>query len=185
MVIQMLTTRSPRLLVVALLAAGLIGSATDGLAQSAAAPPPGRGPRADDRPVQRTLPREAIYANLSKELDLKEAEAQALAQSVEGRGFPLRETVVLLLLAKARTDRLIEQGTVAKQQGAGEIQSSADFLVGLVDQDKVGWLALVERSEARVNLGALVTRASGIIGFYADRVGTSTEVPAVIQRKTE
>jgi hypothetical protein len=169
MVMTLPLVRSSRLFVAVLLAAGLVASATDGFAQ----PPP----RGGDRPVQRTLSRKEIYANLSNELGVKDAEAKALVQSVEDRGFPPRETVVLLLLAKARADRLIEEGKVSKGQGLDALHASVDFLVGLVEKEKAGWLALVQKTGVQVDLTAVVARANQIIGFFSERAGVSRTVP--------
>jgi hypothetical protein len=158
--------RASRLFVVVLLAAGLVASATDGFAQ------PPRG----ERPVQRTLPRKEIYANLGTGLDVGQGEAKSLMQSVEDRGFPLRETVVLLLLAKARADRLIEEGKVPKEQRAQALTESAGYLVGQVE-DKAGWLMLVQQTGATVDLSKVVARANKIIGFFSEKVRVSRTVP--------
>ena len=180
MLTDMLLGRSARYLVVTVLAAGLVASTTDGFAQ-----PPPRGPHGGDRPVQRTLPRKEIYRNLSEAIDVKEAEAKSLAQSVEDRGFPLRETIVVLLLAKARADHLLDEGKFAKEQRTQAIRGGADFLVGLVDKDKAGWLDLVQKSGAKVDLSAVVTKANEIIGFYSERAGVSSTVPATAKPVTK
>jgi len=169
MLTRMLAVRSPGSFLVVLLAAGLVASTTESFAQ----PPP----REQDRPVQRTLPRKDIYGNLSKALGVTEGEAKALEQSTEDKGFPPRETVVLLLLAKARADRLIEEGTLSKGQGMDALNASVDFLVGLVEKDKTGWLALVQTSGGKVDLSAVVAKANQIIGFHSESAGVSRTVP--------
>src|SRR5262245_20969305 len=108
--------------VASLALAGFISAsiAVDAIAQSAPrTPPPG------ERPVQRTLPRNEIYANLSERLEISEADAQTLTRSVEDKGFPLRETVVLLLLANGRTNQLVEQGKLAKDRRVEGMRTSA------------------------------------------------------------
>jgi len=173
MVIALPLVRSSRVFVVVLLAAGLVAAATDGIAQ----PPP----RGGDRPVQRTLPRNEIYAALGTGLDVGREEAKSLVQSVENKGFPLRETVVLLLLAKARADLLIEEGKLSKKQGAQALTESAEYLVGLVQKEKAGWLVLVQKTGAKVDLSAVVAKANQIIGFFSERAGVSRTVPVVEQ----
>ena len=174
MLTRMPGVRSSGSFLVVLLAAGLVASMTESFAQ----PPP----RGQDRPVQRTLPRKDIYANLSKALGVTEGEARALEQSTEDKGFPPRETVVLLLLAKARADRLIEEGKFSKRQGMDALNASVDFLVGLIEKDKAGWLALVRNSGAKVDLSAVVGKANQIIGFHSESAGVSRTVP-VIERE--
>ena len=169
MLTRMPGVRSSGSFLVVLLAAGLVASMTESFAQ----PPP----RGQDRPVQRTLPRKDIYANLSKALGVTEGEARALEQSTEDKGFPPRETVVLLLLAKARADRLIEEGKFSKRQGMDALNASVDFLVGLIEKDKAEWLALVRNSGAKVDLSAVVAKANQIIGFHSERAGVSRTVP--------
>ncbi len=151
-----------------LLAAGLVASAIDGFAQ-----PLPRG----ERPVQRTLPRKEIYANLGMGLGVGEGEAKSLMQSIEDRGFPPRETVVLLLLAKARADRLIEEGKFSKEQWAQALTQSADYLVGQVQEEKAGWLMLVQKAGATVDLRKVVAEANQIIGFFSEKVRLSETVP--------
>jgi len=171
MVIALPLVRSSRLFVVVLLAAGVMATATDGMAQ----PPP----RGGDRPVQRTLPRKEIYAKLGAGLDVGQGEAKSLVQSVEDKGFPLREAVVVLLLAKARADRLIEEGKFSKEQRAQALTDSAEHLVGLVQKEKAGWLVLVQKTGAKVELSAVVAKANQIIGFFSERAGVSRTVPVV------
>jgi hypothetical protein len=168
---RMSVVRASGVFLVVALAAGLLASTPESFAQ-----PPSRG---QDRPVQRTLPRKEIYANLSKELGVKDAEAKALVESLEDKGFPPRETVVLLLLAKARADRLIEEGRYPKGQGLDALNASVDFLVGLVEKDKAGWLALVENTGAKIDLTTVVAKANQIIGFHSERAGVSRTVPVV------
>jgi hypothetical protein len=174
MLTRMPAVRSSGSFLVVLLAAGLVASTTESFAQ----PPP----RGQDRPVQRTLPRKEIYGNLSKELGVTEGEVKALEQSTEDKGFPPRETVVLLLLAKARADRLIEEGKFSKRQGMDALNASVDFLVGLIEKDKAGWLALVQNSGGKADLSAVVAKANQIIGFHSERAGVSRTVP-VMQRE--
>ena len=171
MLIRMPVVRLSGFFLVVLLTAGLFASTTQSFAQ----PPP----RGQDRPVQRTLPRKDIYANLSKALGVKDAEAKALEQSTEDKGFPPRETVVLLLLAKARADRLIEEGEFSKGQGMDALNASVDFLVGLVETKKAGWLVLVQNTGAKVDLTTVVAQANQIIGFHSERAGVSHTVPVL------
>jgi hypothetical protein len=171
MVIALPLARSSRLFVVVLLAAGVVATATDSIAQAP--------PRGGDRPVQRTLPRNEIYAKLGTVLDVGQGEAKSLVQSVEDKGFPLRETVVLLLLGKARADRLIEEGKFSKEQRAQVLTESAEHLVGLVQKEKAGWLVLVQKTGAKVDLSAVVAKANQTIGFFSERVGVSRTVPVV------
>jgi len=171
MLTRMLAVRSSGSFLVVLLAAGLFASTTESFAQ----PPP----REQDRPVQRTLPRKDIYGNLSKALGVTEGEAKVLEQSTEDKGFPPRETVVLLLLAKARADRLIEEGKFSKGQGMDALNASVGFLVGLIEKDKAGWLALVQTSGGKVDLSAIVTKANQIIGFHSESAGVSRTVPVI------
>src|SRR5262249_40280503 len=84
----------------------------------------------------------------------------------------------LLLIAKARGEDLIGQGKFTKEQRTQAIRTSTDYLVDLVNKDHVGWLGLVEKSGAKVSLNSAVAQAHQIIGFYAERGGTSTTVPA-------
>lgn len=160
-----------RFCLVVLLAAGLSASTTQSFAQ----PPP----RGQDRPVQRTLPRKDIYANLSRALGVKDAEAKALEQSIEDRGFPPRETVVLLLLAKARADGLIEEGKLSEWQPLEALKASADFLVDLVETKKAGWLVLVQNTGTKVDLTTVVAQANQVIGFHSERAGISRTVPVL------
>lgn len=169
--------RSLQFLAVALFAAGLVASATEAFAQ----PPSRQG----DRPVQRTLPRKDIYANLGRALGVKEGEAKSLLQSVEDKGFALRETIVLLLLARARADHLIAEGKVTKEPRMQALQAGTDVLVGLVEKDKAGWLVLVQRTGSRVELSAAVAKANEIIGFYAQRAGVSSTAPVVEEEVAE
>jgi hypothetical protein len=171
MLTRMPVVRSSGFFLVALLAAAVFAPATEGLAQ----PPP----RGQDRPVQRTLPRREICANLGKALGVTEGEAKALEQSIEDRGFPPRETVVLLLLAKARADRLMKEGTGAKGQPLDALKASADFLVDLVETKKAGWLVLVQNTGAKVDLTTVVAQANQIIGFHSERAGISRTVPVL------
>ena len=164
-----------RLFVATAVAGTLAGSTTDVCAQSQS-----RGPRPSERPVQRTLPRKEIYENLGKRLGVKGAEAKSLTQAVEDKGFPIRETVVLLLVANARASNLIDQGKFTKQQRVQAIRTTADYLIDQVDKDQAGWLAVVDKSEAKVSLSAAVAEANDIIGFYSERAGNETTVPAVV-----
>ena len=156
---------------IALLAAGPVASPPQSLAQ-----PTAHGP---DSPVHRTLPRKDIYANLSRALGVTEGEAKALEQSTEDRGFPPREAVVLLLLAQARADHLIQEGKVTREQRGQAIQASVDLLAGLVERDRAGWPALVQKTETKVDLGAIVAAANQIIGFHSESAGVSSTVPVV------
>ncbi len=171
MLTNMPVVRSSWCFLVALLAAGLSASTTRSFAQ----PPP----RGQDRPVQRTLPRKEIYVNLSRALGVTEGEAKALEQSTEDKGFPPRESVVLLLLAKARADRLRADGKGVQGQGMDALKASADFLVDLVETKKAGWLVLVQNTGAKVDLTTVVAQANQIIGFYSERAGVSRTVPVL------
>ena len=158
-----------RFFLMVLLAAGLVASVTESMAQPS--------PRGQDRPVQRTLPRKDIYASLGQALGIPQGEAKTLEQSTEDKGFPPRETVVLLLLAKARADRLIEEGKFSTGQAMDALNASVDFLVGLVEKDKAGWLVLVENTGPKVDLSTVVAKANQIIGFHSERAGVSRTVP--------
>jgi len=180
MLTKMPGVRSFRFFVVVMLAFGLVALATESFAQR----PPARG--REERPVQRTLPRKQIYANLSEGLGVKGEEAKSLLQSVEDKGFPLRETVVLLLLAKAQADRQIEEGKFSKEQRVQALTATAEHLVGLVEKEKAGWLALVQKTGAKVALSSVVSKANQIIGFHSERSSVSwtiplKEVPVVIE----
>ncbi len=185
MLTKMPGVRSSRFfVVVVMLAFGLVALATESFAQR----PPASG--GEERPVQRTLPRKQIYANLSEGLGVKGEEAKSLLQSVEDRGYPLRETVVLLLLAKAQADRQIEEGKFSKEQRVQALTATAEHLAGLVEKEKAGWLALVQKTGAKMDLNTVVSKANQIIGFYSERAGVSwtiplKEVPIVMEQAEE
>jgi hypothetical protein len=181
MLTKMPGVRSSRFFVVVMLAFGLVALATESFARR----PPASG-GGEERPVQRTLPRKQIYANLSEGLGVKGEEAMSLLQSVEDKGFPLRETVVLLLLAKAQADHQIEEGKSSKGQRVQALTATAEHLVGLVEKEKAGWVALVQKTGAKVDLSLVVAKANQIIGFYSERASVSwtiplKEVPIVIE----
>ena len=175
MVMKVASVRSVVFFAMGVLMAGLVVSTTESVAQQQA-----RGSRGKDQPVQRIRPRQEIYANLSTQLGLNDVEAaQELLSSVENRGFPLREAIVLLLLAKAGADRLIEAGDMPKDAALEALQSSADVLVDLVDNEAAGWQALAESTGAQVNLTQLVMTARAVMGLYSERAGESRIEPMV------
>ncbi len=85
----------------------------------------------------------------------------------------------MLLLAKARADRLRADGKGVQGQGMDALKASADILVDLVETKKAGWLALVQNTGAKVDLTTVVAQANQIIGFHSERAGISRTVPVL------
>ncbi len=133
--------------------------------------------RGRDRPILRTLPRQGIYANLSQELHIKKEVAETLVTSLEDKGFFLQHAIALLLLAKTRADRLIDNGKFAKEQGEQAVRASAEYLVDLIVKENVGWLTLTRKAEVNLDPRVLMKKANVVIGFSIRKAALPPHIP--------
>jgi len=93
--------------------------------------------RQRDPVAERNLPREAIYNNLVKELGLELETVKSLLTRLTSE-MPVREGVILLLVAKALTDKRLERGEFSRGPRKEAFSSSVDAVMPLVQKGE-GW----------------------------------------------
>lgn len=161
-----------RLLVLVLLLVGF-GAIPLCLAQEAEAPSEIRQRDA----VFRTIPRKDLYANLGGDLGVKAKDVKELILPLEDKGFGLRDAIVLLWMAKARSDQLIQMGQLPKTQPEKALKASVDYLVNLVENEAAGWTTLAKQTGAKIDLLALRFKAGLAIGLWSQTASVARVTP--------
>jgi hypothetical protein len=121
------------------------------------------GSRQADPVAETTLPREAIFNNLVKEVAVDEKTVEGLVSSLEAQ-MPLREAVITLFVAKELAEKKIAEGEFPGPQRKAALEASLQQLLPLI-QGGAGWgdigrkIGVPELTGRRVNL-----KANAILG---------------------
>ena len=118
--------------------------------------------RQPDPVLEPTFPRNVIYQNLAEELGVDEETAKRLLVGLESQ-MPLREAVMLLILANATTEKQIEQGGFSERQKKDALLKSIDSVRALIEQG-VGWGTLGSSVGVDISGGNLNAKSNVIIG---------------------
>lgn len=121
------------------------------------------GTRQADPKKEQTFPRETIFKNLQKELAVDGDTVESVMTRLEAQ-MPVRESVMLTLVANAMAQKLIKQGQFTKDQRKDALLSSVDYILPYVERGE-GWGDLGKRVGVEgLNGVNLNKKANAIIG---------------------
>jgi len=120
--------------------------------------------RQPDVQAEPSLPREVVEKNLAAELGLDEATTKALLAEVAVE-MPLREAVLLMVVAKTVAEKRVERGEFTKEQWREAVTKTVETLLPLAEEG-TGWGDVGGRVGVplAVRMGLMHNQANKILG---------------------